>query len=191
MCLSTFKPSEASFSLQRSLAFPFRAFLLLSDRFRVSSASSALALSQQTCRPVIGASAAFSHLRSRSPLSLPEGLVRVGAVLLSWVFLPLGLSLRLASHGSVSLPWLPFRILGSKGLTTHRTPYLKVSLYAPWLSPLVRGAGPSGIPHLLSRTTCSKPCLLRTIFSSRDLGHLATTQPSLFAATNEIGRAHV
>jgi hypothetical protein len=47
---STFKPLEASFSSQHSGASPFRAFLLLSDRRRLSSPLSALALLHQISR---------------------------------------------------------------------------------------------------------------------------------------------
>lgn len=62
---------------------------------------------------------------------------------------------------------VPFSFLGLKSLAAHPTPNLKVSLSKRLASPLVRGAGPSGVSHLPSLTTCSKPNRLRTIFSSR------------------------
>jgi hypothetical protein len=61
------KPSEASFSSQRSWASPFRAFLLPGDRQDVSTLSSAPALFQQTSRPVAGAPAASAPRKSRPP----------------------------------------------------------------------------------------------------------------------------
>lgn len=73
---------------------------------------------------------------------LPEGLVRVGAVLLSWAFSPLGRSL------PNSLPWnllpsmAPFSLLGLKGLTTYSTRNLKVSLYSAWLFSPRKGRRP-------------------------------------------------
>jgi len=70
--LSTLDPLEASFSSRRSGASPFRAFLLSSDRKKVSLLLSARALSYQTQRPDIGASAASSHRKSRSPFRSPR-----------------------------------------------------------------------------------------------------------------------
>lgn len=77
--LSTLRPLEAFFSSQRSRASPFRALLLSGDREKVSLPLSAPALPCETSRPRIGASAASSHLRSRTPYCLPGFLRRVGA----------------------------------------------------------------------------------------------------------------
>jgi len=70
-CIVPGCPWEASFSSQRSKVSLFRALLLSSDRWRVSSPLSAPALSHQTHRPGIGASAAYSHLKSRPPSCYP------------------------------------------------------------------------------------------------------------------------
>jgi len=70
-CLPAPYPVEASFSPQRSWASPFRALLLPRDRKKVSLPLSAPALPCETSRPRIGASAASSPLKSRTPFSSP------------------------------------------------------------------------------------------------------------------------
>ena len=65
-------PVKASFSLRRSWASPFRAFLLSGGRRKVPLPLSAPALCCETSRPRIGAPAAFSHRKSRAPFSSPK-----------------------------------------------------------------------------------------------------------------------
>jgi hypothetical protein len=96
-------PLEASFSPQRSWAFPFRALLLFDDQDEVTFTPSALALSCKTSRPCTGASAISSRRKSRSPFCLPGSSPGPGP-LLSWAFGPLRFSLRPAPE--VSSPHL-------------------------------------------------------------------------------------
>jgi hypothetical protein len=71
-------PLEASFSSQHSWASLFRALLLLSDRGRVSSPLSALALPYKTFQALYRRFNGFLPLNKPSPFLRPECLVQVG-----------------------------------------------------------------------------------------------------------------
>jgi hypothetical protein len=69
---SVLRPSEASFSSQRSWASPFRALLLLGDRSDRYRPDLPLLRFTTTSRPCTDAPAGFSHRESRAPLCHPE-----------------------------------------------------------------------------------------------------------------------
>jgi len=103
------KPLKASFSPQRSRACPFRAFLLSGDRGSVSPSTSAPALPCKTTTASHRRSSGFLPPEKPYPFSLPERLIRVGALALLGLR-PLGLSLRGTSQNAspVSAPLPPF-----------------------------------------------------------------------------------
>lgn len=145
--LLTFKPLRASFSPQHSWDSPSRAFLLQGDLewFPILSLP-LLRFPAKPSRPCTVASAAFPHLDSRPPISLPRCLVQVGGFLLSWVFQPLRLLPPLTLHQSHLHFDAPFSLLPVTHFTMNDAWSLKVSLSEAWLSPFT-GAGLFGLSH--------------------------------------------
>jgi hypothetical protein len=146
------RPLVACFSLQRSWAFPFRAFLPPGDRSKVSLAPSALALSCETFRPRTGASAAFSRPASRTPVRTLGCYTRSGPPALLGFF---GLS------GSPSAgptrKRLPFEFSLSSFAPSSLTAGVRRDLRARspggLASPSVEGAGLSDLLHRSSSAT--------------------------------------
>jgi len=158
-----FKPLEASFSPQRSLASPFRAFLPRCDRRRVSSPHPLLRFSAKPR----GLTSALQRL---SPTPRAVSLSATGSIspgrdrLLSWDFSPLGL-LSPPTLSPRHLPLeTPLSFLVSEGLSTRFNRNLRVSLSEALASPHAWGAGPSGVSHPLSHATCSKSKLSTDYF---------------------------
>jgi len=84
---------ETSFSSQRSWASPFKALLLSHDRFTLSDQSlRSCALPQNPLGPRTCAPAAYSHRKSRAPLTATQRINPGRSLLLSWAFWPLRLS---------------------------------------------------------------------------------------------------
>lgn len=110
-------PLEASFSPQRSWALPFRAFLLPDGRSGVSPRPAAPALSRETLTASRRRSSGFLPPGKPYPLSLPEGLIRVGALALLGLR-PLGSSLRRTNRKAspLSAPLSSFDFPGPYGL---------------------------------------------------------------------------
>lgn len=143
---------KASFSLQRSWAFPFRAFLPPGDRNGVSSAPSALALSHETfgasCRRFSG----FLPPGEPCPWLRPGFLGQVGAACSLGFFRPLGLSLRRTNPKT-----FPFRIpplvLCRPDLSIGTRRDLRVCSPDGLAFPSEEGAGPSDLPHRSSSAT--------------------------------------
>jgi hypothetical protein len=151
--VSAYQPTlEASFSLQRSWASPFEAFLQTCDRFscfqlifRSGAFPTGLAA---YCRRFNGL---IPHAQP-FPLVPPGGLVQVGAsaslgLPTSWVLpqlkMPRSLSLFGSPHALASNSVLPRTRRGTSGYPSP----------VSWLSPLERGADPSGLSHRRSRAT--------------------------------------
>jgi hypothetical protein len=83
---------ETSFSSQRSWASPFKALLLSHDRFTLSDQSlRSCALPQNPLGPRTSAPAAYSHRKSRAPLTATQRISPGRSLLLSWAFWPLRL----------------------------------------------------------------------------------------------------
>lgn len=147
---------KAFFSLQRSWAFPFRAFYPPSDRNGVSSASSAPALSYETLfEPRTGASAVFSRPMSRTPVCTLGCYTRLGPSALLGFF---GLSGFLpAEPARKLLPFeLPLSSFDPPGLTTGIHRDLRDCSPGGLASPSEEGADLSDLFHRSSSATFLK-----------------------------------
>jgi len=81
---------EASFSFPHSRAFPFKAFLLFGGHRDLSIPALHSCTLEQNLPALLPCFSGLLPPKKPVSFSLPEGLVRVGAFLLSWAFQPLG-----------------------------------------------------------------------------------------------------
>ena len=147
---------EISFNLQRSWDSPFKAFLLSHDRYTLSSLSLRSGASlQNPLRPRTDAPAAYSHRKSRAPLTATQRISSGRGHMLSWAFWPLRLS-PLSDPDHQHLPDdLPLSILRHEYLAIPTPMILRD------VRPKKSGVLPKGMPAYLAFSTNCIRHLLR------------------------------
>jgi hypothetical protein len=141
------KPGEASFSLRRSWASPFRAWFLSGDRKVGFPTSLPLWLfPAKPSRPGPGASAVCSHRKSGTPSCLPGCLRQGGALALLGVSTSRAFPSETPEEKRLSLP-RPSRSFSRAALQPPESGTPGVSGISDLASPPEGGASPSGLCH--------------------------------------------
>jgi hypothetical protein len=146
--VSTPRPVDASFSLRRSWASPFRAFLLPSDREKgFPSSPSAPALSRQTYPAWQWSLGGLIPPRKPCPLLLPWMFTPGRGLMLSWAFRPFGLSRPKNPRRGFSPQPHPSRSFPRTALQPPGSGTSGVSGSSGLASPSEEDAGPFGLFH--------------------------------------------